>query len=84
VVPHIANESRALAIALQLEEHMPRRMAGRGIDLDELVEPVWSAAHQIGFSMLENRNHALAERSQLRGPFLRVDIDFRKVVDVGL
>src|SRR5262249_34888634 len=84
VMPHVADESRALALAFELEEHVARRMARRGIDLDEFVQPISSAADQVGVSMLENGDHALAKRSQLRRAFLWIGVDLRKIVDVGL
>src|SRR4029079_7174602 len=36
VVPHVADKGRTFAFTFELEEHVPRRVAGRGIDLDKL------------------------------------------------
>ena len=40
VMPDVADEGGALALAFELEEDVAGRMAGRRIDLDEIVEPV--------------------------------------------
>ena len=74
----------ALALAFKLEKHVTGRMAGRRVDLDEIVEPIRTAAHQIGAPVLEDRDHAFAERAQFRRAFLRIGIDFREIVDVRL
>src|SRR5262249_25820576 len=63
---------------------MPWGMPRPGIDLDKLVAPVRATAYQVGFSVLENRNHAFAERSKLRRSLLRIGVDFRKIINVGL
>src|SRR5579872_7453243 len=59
-------------------------MAGRRIDLDELIEPIWAAADEIGAAMFENRNDALTERTQLCRSLFWIDIDLGKIIDVGL
>src|SRR5262249_11711276 len=83
-MPYIANEGGALALTLELEENVTRRMTRRRVDLDEIVKPVGAAAHQIRFAVLENRHYAFPERAQLGWSFLRIGIDLRKIVHVRL
>ncbi len=84
MVPDVADEGGALAFAFQFEEHMAGRMAGRAVDLDEIIEPVGPAAHQIGLAVFKDRHHAFAEGAELGRAFLRIGVDFREIIDVGL
>ena len=68
VVPDVADEGCAFAFAFELKEDVAGRMAGRGIDLDEVVEPVRPAADQVGLAVFEDRHHAFAEGAELAGP----------------
>src|SRR5215467_7496051 len=84
MMPDVANESRTLALAFHLEENVTRRVTGRRIDLDEVVDPVRPAADEIGAAMLKDRHNAFAERTQLRRPLLWINIDLGKIIDIRL
>src|SRR5262245_40217899 len=83
-MPYIADEGSALAFAFELEEDVAGRMARCRVDLDEIVKPVRTAAHQVGFAVLKNRYNAFPESAQLGWPFLRIGIDLRKIVHIRL
>jgi hypothetical protein len=83
-MPHITDESGALALTLELEEHVTRRVARCRVDLDEIVKPVSPTAHQVGFAVLENRHDAFPECAQFGRSFLRIGIDLRKIVHIRL
>src|ERR1700687_801873 len=82
-MPDVADEGRALAFALELEEHVAGRMAGRGVDLDEVVNAVRTLYH-VRLAVFEDRHHAFAERAAFRWTFLGIGIDLGEVVDVRL
>src|SRR3569623_1239404 len=69
MMPYVADEGGAFALALQLEEDVARRMARRGVDLDEVVQPVRAARHEIGLAVFQNRHDAFAERAELGRTF---------------
>ncbi len=73
-----------LPLLSSLKNDVTGRMAGRRIDLDEVVEPVRAAADEVGTAVFENRHDALPERAELRRSFLGIGVDLREVVDVRL
>ena len=83
MVPDVADEGSALAFAFELEEHVAGRMAGRGVDLDEIIDAVRARDH-VGLAVFEDRHHAFAEGAELGRAFLGVGIDLGEVVDVRL
>ena len=83
MMPDVTDEGGALALAFELEEHVTGRVAGRGIDLDKVVNAVRTLYH-VGLAVFEDRHHAFAERAEFGRAFLRIGIDLGEVVDVRL
>src|SRR6476646_11715482 len=84
MMPDIADECGSLASTFEFEEHVTRRMTRRCIDLDEVIEPIRSAADEVRASMLKDRYDAFAKRTELRRPFFRIGVDPREIIDVRL
>src|SRR5579862_2898403 len=83
MVKHVAGDHRAAAADVQLEIKMSGRMTAGGQYIDELVELV-RAGNKVGAARVDDRQHAFAERAELRRRRGRIAVDFAEVIDVQL
>src|SRR5258708_23784185 len=79
----VANERRAIAADVEVENKMSRRMAASGQNVDEFVEAM-RPGHQIGAPGFDHRPDALTERAELRRRGGGVVVEVLEVIEIEL
>src|SRR3954466_12973779 len=83
MVNDVAAEEGGLALRLELDDEMSRRVAGRGLERQMLLKRLRAVDH-VCEPGLDDRQHAVAQRATDRGAFLWIAIDCEEVIVVGL